>query len=159
MKRDIRRAARDPPLSRHQCSSVAAPYSDLLFPRRQEHCFLHLSGMVPSIQTVGGVFCQVFDKAVQLVTAMALLGLAIAVLGQPEEDGKPRTSSVGGTPLAVAFIFTMNDSAFVLHLGAKPVEDGRQLLALPAPRRVEINQRVLAVVGDHTIQVLTLKTN
>lgn len=34
------------------------------------------------------------------------------------------------------------------------VEDGGQLLAVAAPGRVELDQRVLVVVGDHIVKVL-----
>ena len=40
------------------------------------------------------------------------------------------------------------------YLGAQLIEDGRQLLAVAAPGRVELDQRVLAVVGDHVVEVL-----
>jgi hypothetical protein len=44
-----------------------------------------------------------------------------------------------------------NLHVLVRHLGAQLVIDGGQLLAVPAPRRVELNQNVLGSRRNNTI--------
>ena len=106
---------------------------------------------VESLEFVGGVFCDVLDKVVDV--SAAVVRHRLGVLLHPE-NGRESAHLELWRNVVGGGVHLDDQNILVGHLLAQFVVDWSQLLAMAAPRSVELDQDVLAAVLDQVVEVL-----
>merc|ERR1719339_217895 len=100
---------------------------------------LSLALAVVALELGGGVLSNVLHEVINLPAS--LIGLRrLCVLREPEKGGEPTDVELGRHIVGGHFLSEL-------------LVDGSQLLAVSAPRGVELNQDILLRLGDQLVEV------
>lgn len=120
---------------------------------RLQFGFLGFTLAIPALQLAGGMLGDVLQEVVGFTATFVPLWAGFVVLGQPEQRWETahierRWDVVGGG------VHLYDGNLLILQFGGQLIVGRSQLLAVAAPRSVELNQRIDAIVHDNFLEVL-----